>query len=575
MQQSLFGMKLKKISHEFIYGENRKKSTKNFIFSVAAIVCSIIVSLLITEIIYANEGSKFLKVIEQIFLAPFSSSNWKNTISSIAVFVVAGLSFIFANKIGIFNIGISGQMLFGAQIGTILTWFMPNVPNGIGQIIMIFICMFFASMISLIIILLKIHFNVNEVISSIVFNWIIYFCGAYLLSTIGNKISKIDSSGLNTQGLSPNFTLAISGNSNISGSWLVLTIIMFIVIIFSILLLNYSTFGKKCTCTGYSLFGSEYAGINIKKNQIIIMIISGALAGLLGAMIYAGKDNTMNVTITDKAIPQDGFNGISIGLIAMNNPYGVLPVSFLFGMIQGAKANISQVCGVDIAIADLMFGIIVYGSAIITIFYWFKPWIWIKRIFMGKTKVKRYDDFIKQNQSNIDDLNDKEFLLKNYYKLLKIYKKNAIEQTNLAKNKFFANEKEKIKKLDKTIDFLFNMYDQSYDTLNTKNKFLFFKEFYTVHHSRLAKDILINISIFKYKKSKKTLYLKRIYYEIKSRYLQNLINSTSQKLQELKIINKNNHFDKNQLNNNLYKLYLQYINQYKHNVILYRKGGKK
>jgi simple sugar transport system permease protein len=79
------------------------------------------------------------------------------------------------------------------------------------------------------------------------------------------------------------------------------------------------------------------------------------------------------VTITAKTIPAEGFNGISVGLIAMTNPIGVLPISLFFAMVQNAKASIQSAYAVDPAIADLMFGVIVYGAAAISLIYYFKP----------------------------------------------------------------------------------------------------------------------------------------------------------------------------------------------------------
>lgn len=105
------------------------------------------------------------------------------------------------------------------------------------------------------------------------------------------------------------------------------------------------------------------------------MLISGCLAGLLGALLYMGKQTTILTSISAKAIPQEGFNGISVGLIAMCNPAGVLPISFFFGMIYQAKASMAEVLVIDSTIADLMFGIIVYGAAILSVFYYFAPYM--------------------------------------------------------------------------------------------------------------------------------------------------------------------------------------------------------
>jgi simple sugar transport system permease protein len=116
-----------------------------------------------------------------------------------------------------------------------------------------------------------------------------------------------------------------------------------------------------------------YAGINVKSKQLVAMLISGLIAGLLGAMIYCGQTNNLFITTATKAIPTRGFDGISVGLISMNNPVAVLPISLFFAMIENAKSTIQAECSVDPVVADLMFGVIVYGAAIISLVCYFRP----------------------------------------------------------------------------------------------------------------------------------------------------------------------------------------------------------
>jgi simple sugar transport system permease protein len=122
-------------------------------------------------IIY-GQGSLFYQIIAEIFRAPFSGSFIKATIGSIAIFAVSALSFIFAQKVGLFNIGISGQMLFAGQIATIVGFALSqaNVPIGLGQIVVIIMAMMSGAVISSIIGALKTYLNINEVITSILFN---------------------------------------------------------------------------------------------------------------------------------------------------------------------------------------------------------------------------------------------------------------------------------------------------------------------------------------------------------------------------------------------------------------------
>jgi ABC-type uncharacterized transport system permease subunit len=99
-----------------------------------------------------------------------------------------------------------------------------------------------------------------------------------------------------------------------------LIILAIIVVVFAVILLMYTTFGKKIINTGMSTFAAKYAGYSVKLNQILAMSISGATAGILGMMVYLGNGTTMPVQVAAKSIPQQGFTGISVGLIAMSNP---------------------------------------------------------------------------------------------------------------------------------------------------------------------------------------------------------------------------------------------------------------
>ncbi len=390
----------------FIYSENRKKGSKNFIVSLTTIFLSLFIALFICMAIY-GKGSLFGDVFYQIFSAPFTKSNINSLFTNISIFAVAACSFIFAFKCGLFNIGISGQMLFGGMVATIIGQYMVRVPNVIGQLILIIIAMIMGGIVAGIIGWLKAKFNMNEVVSSIMFNWIIYFAGTYIVKSL----CDIDPSGTYTQSLSNNVLLQINGQSAIP-----LIILSIFVVIFCFVIFKYLVFGKKITDVGLSLEGSRYAGYSVKKNQILSMLISGLIAGLLGAMVYLGKSNgNVPTEITAKAIPIEGFNGISVGLIAMNNPLGIIPVSVLFGMIETAKSSIAQSCGVDSYISDLMFGIIVYGAAIVSLLYYVQPWKWFMKNHF-KNKQVSYEEYTFDIETQISEYSDAIF---NKEKILK------------------------------------------------------------------------------------------------------------------------------------------------------------
>jgi simple sugar transport system permease protein len=148
---------------------------------------------------------------------------------------------------------------------------------------------------------------------------------------------------------------------------------------------------------------AKYAGYSTKFNQVTAMLISGAIAGILGAMVYLGKADNMPVTVAAKTIPQEGFTGISVGLIAMSNSWAILPISLLFGMIDSSKVSLQTLYGVDPAVADTIFGIVVYGAAIISIFYFLVPYKWYLRIFKGKAYANNYAQYVDNINQDLDD----------------------------------------------------------------------------------------------------------------------------------------------------------------------------
>lgn len=96
----------------------------------------------------------------------------------------------------------------------------------------------------------------------------------------------------------------------------------------------------------------------------------------------------------------------------MSNPWAILPIACLFGMIDGSKSALSTMYGVDPSISDAIFGIIVYGAAIISIFYFLVPFRWFIRIFKGKTYADNYQHYVNHINQHADDASSIIYYLK-------------------------------------------------------------------------------------------------------------------------------------------------------------------
>lgn len=273
--------------------------------------------------------------------------------------LMTGLAVGFAFKMGMFNIGASGQYTMGMYFA-LYVGFMWNLPDGIHWIVCIIAGMIGGLLWGLIPGILKALLNVNEVITSIMFNYI----GMYLVDMLiqGNSVMYIPSK-TRTAYLPESAQITSLGvqNSNVN-------LAIFIAIAFAILLyivLDKTTFGYELKATGYNKNASNYAGMNGKKNIILTMAIAGAMAGLGGAFAILAPSTIQGSSMTYEpinVIAANGFNGIAVALLANSNPLGIIFSSVFISYIQRG-GTLASLYGYKPEIIDIVIAIIIYFSA--------------------------------------------------------------------------------------------------------------------------------------------------------------------------------------------------------------------
>lgn len=273
--------------------------------------------------------------------------------------LMTGLSVGFAFKMGMFNIGASGQytmgMFFAMYVG-----FMFPMTSGLHWCVALLAAVIGGMVWGAIPGIFKAFFNVHEVITSIMFNYI----GMYLVDMLvrENSVMYI-STRARTAYLPASVQLPSLG---IPGSCLNISIIF--AILFAIILyivLNKTTFGYELKATGYNKHASDYAGMNGKKNIVLSMAIAGGLAGLGGAFsILAPSAISGSSMIYEpiNVIAADGFNGIAVALLGALNPIGIIFSATFISFLQrgGTLANLY---GFKPEIIDIVISVIIYFSA--------------------------------------------------------------------------------------------------------------------------------------------------------------------------------------------------------------------
>ena len=297
-----------------------------------------------------------------------------NTLGMATPLIFAGLSVAFAFKTGLFNIGGAGQMLIGGlcatAIGLTFDW-----PKPILLLVIVFGSLIGGALWAALPGYLKARFNVHEVVSTIMMNWIAYWSIFYIvpayfkgpfLETESQRIPEAASMKV------PWLTSLFNGSYINLGIFLA---IIFVVI--SALILEKTTLGYELKAVGYNRDAAEAAGISVNRNIILSMSIAGALAGLGGATFYVGYASNMQIGV----LPSQGFDGIAVALLGANSPWGVFAAAIFFGLLHTGKGFMNAMTAIPPEIADTIIATIIYFAATSVLIE--RNWDRIKRFRAG------------------------------------------------------------------------------------------------------------------------------------------------------------------------------------------------
>jgi len=278
-----------------------------------------------------------------------------NTLSTATPLIFTGLSVAFAFRTGLFNIGASGQMLFGGLCATAVGLTL-NAPRPILLIAVVLAALIGGGLWALIPGLLKARFNVHEVVSTIMMNWISYWTIYYTVPAFFKGAYDTESRAIPTEASlkAPWLTELFNGSFINLGLFLALIAVVVIAVI-----LNRTVLGFELKAAGYNRFSAEYAGMKVNRNIILSMVIAGALAGLAGATFYLGYANTMKIG----DLPSYGFDGIAVALLGANSPYGVLASAIFFGILHSGKGFMNAMTSIPPEIGDTIIATIIYFAA--------------------------------------------------------------------------------------------------------------------------------------------------------------------------------------------------------------------
>ena len=333
--------------------EARKASP--LLVSVSAVILGMLAGCILILVIGKNPITGYSK----LFMGALSNKRKIGaTIGLSTQLIFAGLSFSFAYKTGLFNIGGSGQMLVGGITCSLLAHMLPaGIPRPIYLVIIILAAILAGGLWGFISGFLKAKFNVHEVVSCIMLNWIAYWiCYDFIPRFIIDPSIAVKSAPIaNERTLRSGIFTALFGKTTTANLGFLLAIAAVVLIWF---ILNKTTLGFNLKAVGANRYCAEYAGIKVTKSIIISMAISGALCGLAGLSFYCGYSNIMEMG----KMPSEGFDGIAVSLLGNATPVGSLVAGLFFGVLKNGKLSLAAI-GIPTELADTIIAIIIYFAA--------------------------------------------------------------------------------------------------------------------------------------------------------------------------------------------------------------------
>ncbi len=264
--------------------------------------------------------------------------------------MLTGLAFSVPMLAGVFNIGGEGQLYVGAITSLVTSYFTGNAVLGLA------VGTFAGALLGGGIAALKVYRDVNEVVSAIMLNWILYFTILYVI------VAHLYNPLMPQQSVPVPVTAQVG---SIPTPWGSVHSIFFIGAAAAILIyyiLYHTKLGYVMRVAGMSPKSARYAGFSPEKSTIYSMMIGGGAAGLGGALLIQGYVHSIDVTMS--TLYGLGFLGIGVGLLGWNNPIGIIFSSVFFSALIIGGEMVELTVGTPPELADVIIGIIVIALAL-------------------------------------------------------------------------------------------------------------------------------------------------------------------------------------------------------------------
>ena len=331
---------------------NLNKRMKMACESAAFPIVAILLALLVSFIIMLCMGYNAPKAMSCLASGAFGSRNAvAETFVKATPLIFLSLSFAFAMRCGMYNLGAMGQFYAGAILGGYIGYSMTGMNAPVHMFLMLLCGFIGGALFAAVPALLKIFFGANELISTI------------MLSNVATQLLNMmvagpmkDPNSSNGASQSPMMQDSVSLPILLKGTRLHAGLIIAIVILlFYWYFYRFTSRGYEIRIVGYSHNVARYAGISVRKNQLLSMMIGRGIAGIGGCVELMSVQSRLIVNMSASF----GFRGIAVALLGNNTPLGIFLASILYGALTSGSNKMQMLAKVPDAMLQITEALII------------------------------------------------------------------------------------------------------------------------------------------------------------------------------------------------------------------------
>jgi general nucleoside transport system permease protein len=323
---------------------------------------AIFTALVIGGLIILATGASVVSAYTGLFAGALGSPQAiANTLVEATPYTLAGLAVALGFKCGVFNIGVEGQIIMGSLFSAVAGYAIVGLPGIVHAPLALLCGMIGGALWGAIPGFLRARTGAHEVITTIMLNYVAIRLVDYLIK---GPLRDTTSSAPRTPFVQESARLPyLFGADYRLHLGFIIALVMAFVIWW---LLNKTTIGFEIRTVGANPDAAQYAGMSVTRNIVLAMSLSGALAGLAGAVTILGLEHNYKAAFTGGY----GFDSIAIALLAGSNPLGIIPAAIFWGALRNGAGLMQLQSGISINLINIVQALVIVFIAAPQIVRW-------------------------------------------------------------------------------------------------------------------------------------------------------------------------------------------------------------